>query len=170
MSSLTYPDCIRRLYESEANGEKIYSALLRAADSARDRYHFATLLQLEAETKARLLPLLFRHGVDPSAPDIQPFVEGAVALYQGQGWTALMAASRKIVLKGIADFEAIAALGPPEDAEILASMVRHERAILQWVDSELAGRGDDSLQAIIAELVHPITRGAPGTGGEGRSR
>jgi hypothetical protein len=127
--AFTYPASIRKLYESEANGEKIYSALLKAAKSERDRYHFATLLQLEAETKARLQPFLFKHSVALCAPDIQPFVDNAVALYQNQGWQALMAGSRPVVLKGIAEFEAIAALGPAEDAEILASMVRHEKAI-----------------------------------------
>lgn len=155
----SYPDCIRKLYESEANGERIYLALLKAARSERDRYHFATLLQLEVETKARLQPFLFRHGVELSAPDIQAFVAGAVALYQSQGWSALMAASRPVLLKGIAEFEAIAALGPPEDAGILASMVRHERAILRWVDGELAGGGEDTLSDIVKELVHPLPSG-----------
>lgn len=156
---LTYPSCIRKLYESEANGEKIYSALLAAAKSERDRYHFATLLQLESETRARLLPFLFGHRVLPSAPDIGPFVDNAVAVYEKQGWQALMAASRPVVLKGIAEFVAIAALGPPEDAEILAGMVRHEKAILQWVDAELAGHGEASLAAVIAELAFPLPIG-----------
>jgi hypothetical protein len=156
MQPLDYPSCIIKLYESEANGEAIYLALLRAAKSERDRYHFATLLQLEAETKARLQPFLLKYGVEPSAPDIRAFVEGAVALYLTQGWKALMAASRPIAAKGVAEFEAIAALGPSEDAEILGSMVRHERAILQWIDGELAGSADDTLSRIREELVYPI--------------
>lgn len=54
MPQLIYPNCIRRLYESEVNGEVIYSTLLKAAKAERDRYHFATLLQLESETKTWL--------------------------------------------------------------------------------------------------------------------
>jgi len=61
MPQLTYPNCIRRLYESEVNGEAIYSTLLKAAKAERDRYYFATLLQLESETKAWLQPFLFRY-------------------------------------------------------------------------------------------------------------
>ncbi|MBC5766068.1 hypothetical protein [Ramlibacter albus] len=163
----TYPDCIRKLYESESNGEKIYSALLRAAKGERDRYHFATLLQLESETKARLQPFLFKYGVAYSTPDIQPFVDGAVSLYVEHGWQALMAASRPVVQKGIAEFEAIAAIGLAEDADVLQGMVRHEKAILQWVDAELAGSGDDSLRAVIAELAHPIPRDAGAAGERG---
>lgn len=163
MPTLDYPGCIVKLYESEANGEAIYLALLKAAKTERDRYHFATLLQLEAETKARLQPFLFKHGVEPSAPDIRPFVEGAVALYLAQGWGALMAASRPVAAKGVSRFEAIAALGPPEDAEILAGMVRHEKAILQWIDGELAGTGGDTLAGIRKELIFPLqAQGAAG--------
>ena len=158
MTTLRHPSCILKLYESEASGEAIYLALLKAAKSERDRYHFANLLQLEVETKARLQPFLFMHGVEPSAPNIEAFVERAVALYQNQGWDALMAASRRIAAKGISDFEAIAALGPPEDAEILESMVRHEKAILLWIDGELATTGKDTLSEIRKELVYPVRR------------
>lgn len=160
MSSLVYPQCLRKLYASEANGEKIYGALLKVAKTERHRRHFATLLQLETETKARLQPFLFGHGVEPFARDIQPLIDGAVALYREQGWHALMAGTRPVVLKGIAEFEAIAALGPAEDAEILASMARHENAILSWAEAKLAGKEEGSLAAVNAELVHAIPAGA----------
>src|SRR5215208_1928140 len=78
--SIAYPGCIRRLYESEVNGEAIYCALLKVARSERERYHLATLLQLETETKAWLQPFLFKHRVAFTNPDIRPLVEGAVGL------------------------------------------------------------------------------------------
>ena len=40
-----------------------FSPLSRRPKLPRDRYHLGTLLQLESETKARLRPLLFKHGV-----------------------------------------------------------------------------------------------------------
>lgn len=58
----------------------IYAALLKVAKSERDRYHFATLLQLETETKAWLQPFLFKHDVELTTPDIGPFIEGTVDL------------------------------------------------------------------------------------------
>ena len=158
MPSLTYPGCIRRLYESEVNGEAIYSALLRAATTDRERYHLATLLQLETETKAWLQPFLFKHRVELSTPDISAFVAGAVALYADKGWKGLMAGAQQVTPKVIAEFEAIAALGPEEDSPFLIGMVEHEKAIQSWVAGELGDVGDSSLNAIISKLRHPIPR------------
>jgi hypothetical protein len=63
MSDLSYPASTRVLYESEILGENLFLALVDQARDDRDRYHFATLLQLESETKVRLRPLLYKHGV-----------------------------------------------------------------------------------------------------------
>jgi hypothetical protein len=158
VSSLMYPDCIRRLYESELNGEAIYSALLKAAKSERERYHLATLLQLETETKAWLQPFLFKHRVELTTPDIRPFITAAVALYAEKGWQGLMLGAQPIATKATADFEAIAAIGPIEDSPYLVGMVEHERAIQSWIAGELRGVGDTSLEAVISKLRHPIQR------------
>ena len=158
MPSLTYPNCIRRLYESEVNGEAIFSALLKAAKSERDRYHLATLLQLETETKAWLQPFLFKHGVEFSRPDIKPFIDQALGLYGENGWQGLMLAAKQVATSALADFEAIAATDPEEDQAYLGGMVRHERAILNWIDGEIRGAGDQSLSGVIAQLTFPIPR------------
>ena len=63
MSTIQYPECLRELIDSEIFGEAVSLALLDVAKTDRDRYHFATLLQLETETKARLRPLLYKHGI-----------------------------------------------------------------------------------------------------------
>ena len=159
MPSLTYPSCIRRLYESEVNGEAIFLALLKAAKFERDRYHLATLLQLETETKAWLQPFLFKHGVEFSRPDIKPIIDQALSLYDANGWNGLMLGAQQMAISALADFEAIAAAGPEEDQSYLRGMVRHERAILNWVTGELRGAGDGSLADIIAQLKFPIPHG-----------
>ena len=53
MAQVDYPACLRDLIESEIFGEAVSLALLEVAKNERNRYHFATLLQLETETKAR---------------------------------------------------------------------------------------------------------------------
>ena len=156
MPSLTYPQCIRRLYESEANGELIYGALLRVAKSERERYHLGTLLQLETETKAWLQPFLFKHRVELSSPDIRPFVDQAVSLYASHGWRALMHAAQTVVAQAIADFEAIAAVSPISDSAYTRGMVEHERAIEAWVASEVQGPQEGSLEPIVALLRHRL--------------
>jgi hypothetical protein len=159
-----YPACIRELYESEIFGEAVFAALVPRAKSARDAYHLGTLLQLETETKARLRPFLFRHGVPLDETMDLAAVELAVAGYDALPWPEFMAANLPVVQDFLARFEQIVALGPDDDRAVLESMVRHERAILRWATAEADGPRDDSLADVVAELQYPLPV-SPSAGG-----
>lgn len=156
MADVNYPACLRELLESEIFGEGVSLALLDVAKTDRDRYHFATLLQLETETKARLRPLLYRHGVPLSevvpAQEIEEIVQG----YLASSWEDFAAVNKAVVESFLGRFQEIAAAGPDEDKEILHSMIRHESAILRWFDMESRGERDGSLDKIIEELQYPL--------------
>lgn len=156
MTQVDYPACLRDLLESEIFGEAVSLALLEVARTDRDRYHFATLLQLETETKARLRPLLFRHGVSLSEVAPRDQVEEVVQGYLNSSWEEFAAANKAVVNDFLGRFREIAEAGPEEDHEILESMIRHETAILRWFDMESRGETEGSLDSIIAELNHPI--------------
>lgn len=156
MTQVEYPACLRDLLESEIFGEAVSLALLEVAKTDRDRYHFATLLQLETETKARLRPLLFRHGVSLSEVAPRDQVEEVVQGYLNSSWEEFAAANKAVVNDFLGRFREIAEAGPEEDREMLESMVRHETAILRWFDMEGRGETEGSLDSIIAELNHPI--------------
>jgi hypothetical protein len=68
MNDTEYPACLRELPDSEIFGEALSLALLEVAKNERERFQFATLLQLETETKARLRPLLYRYGISLDEP------------------------------------------------------------------------------------------------------
>ena len=157
MTSIDYPACLRDLLESEIFGEAVSLALLDVARNDRDRYHFATLLQLETETKARLRPLLYRHGVSLSEQVPTEQVEEVVQGYLASSWEDFAAANKQVVQNFLDRFQEIADQGPSEDREILASMVRHESAILRWFDMESRGEKEGSLDLIIEELQYPIS-------------
>ena len=157
---LAYPECVRYLYGSEVNGEAIFSALFKVAHTDRDRYHFGTLLQLETETKARLRPLLFKHHIAFSEPkNLQPIVDGSVALYLEKGLQGFVAAAREVTASELARFAEIAKLGPVSDQAVLNGMVRHEAAILKWIDAERLGESETSLDDVVAQLAFPLQRG-----------
>lgn len=160
MSSIDYPACLRDLIESEIFGEAVSLALLEVAKTDRDRYHFATLLQLETETKARLRPLLFKHGVPLTERSPSEQVEQVVQGYLASDWEDFAAANIEIVQGFLDRFRQIADAGPVEDREVLLSMVRHESAILRWFDMESRGEREGSLGAIIDELQYPIPPGS----------
>ncbi len=156
MSTPEYPACLRELLESEIFGEAISLALLEAARSDRDRYHFATLLQLETETKARLRPLLYKYGVSLSEEMALDHIPGMVNGYLESSWEEFAAANKAGVEDFLRRFREIAAIGPEEDREILESMIRHESAILRWFDMESRGETAGSLDAVVAELQYPL--------------
>jgi len=156
MTTVDYPNCLRDLIESEIFGEAVSLALLEVAKTDRDRFQFATLLQLETETKARLRPLLYRYGVSLSEEMPLEHIEGIVQGYVDGSWEAFAAANIEVVEGFLSRFREIAAAGPDEDREVLESMIRHERAILRWFKMESQGDTEGSLDDILSELKYPL--------------
>jgi hypothetical protein len=156
VEDLSYPSCTRELYESEILGETLFLALVQEAKSARDRYHLGTLLQLESETKARLRPLLYKHGVSLGEVADASLVELAIAAYRDMAWRDFAGLNVPVVEDFLARFEAIVEVGDEADREILESMVRHEAAILRWATMERDGIVNGSLNDVIAQLNYPL--------------
>jgi hypothetical protein len=156
MAEVNYPACLRELYESEIFGEALTLALLAVSKNERERYHNGTLLQLETETKARLRPFLYKYGIDLSEDmDLSP-VPQLVAAYENSSWREFMGQTMPIVKQYLGRFEEIAKAGPEEDQPYLQSMIRHEAAILRWMEMEAAGDAEGSLDAIIEQLRFPL--------------
>lgn len=156
MTDTQYPGCLRELIESEIFGEAVSLALLEVARNERERYHFASLLQLETETKARLRPLLYKYKVSLSENMPLEHIEGIVHGYINSSWEGFAKANIQIVERFLSRFKEIVAVGPEEDREILESMIRHETAILRWFDMEGRGEKEGSLDGILAELQYPV--------------
>ncbi len=156
MSDLEYPACINELYQSEVLGEAAFLALIGAAKNERDKYHFTTLLQLETETKARLRPLLYQHGIALDESQVAPEqAAGFAALYMENSWPDFLTQLKPVVEQFLARFEEIAAAGPEEDREILQSMVRHEESFVHWIDKELAGE-EGGLDVALSQIQFPL--------------
>ncbi len=156
MANSDYPDCLRELLDSEIFGEAVSLALLEVAKNEREKFHFATLLQLETETKARLRPLLYRYGISLAESIPIEQIEEIVHGYLASSWEDFAAANKAVVQSFLDRFEEIARIGPDEDRDILKSMIQHERAILRWFDMESRSEQEGSLDAVIAELKYPL--------------
>jgi hypothetical protein len=156
VENLSYPACTRELYESEIIGETLFLALVAEAKSSRDRYHLGTLLQLESETKARIRPLLYKHGVPLDEEADLSLVDIAIEAYRALSWQEFAALNVPVVEDFLARFETIAKIGDEVDREILEFMVRHETSILRWATMERDGVVDGSLDDILAQLNYPL--------------
>lgn len=156
MSDMAYPACIRDLYESEIFGEAVFLALVEIARDPREKYQLGTLLQLETETKARLRPFLFQHGISLDETMDLGGVAVAIEGYLALNWPEFAAANIPVVQGFLSRFEAILELGPAEDQRTLQSMVDHEASILRWVTMESDGITHGSLDDVIAQLQYPL--------------
>jgi len=156
MSTASYPECIAELYSSEVFGEALMLELLRHSKDDEQRYKWGTLLQLESETKVRLRPFLAKYGLSLQEEDVSAPVAELGNAYKASSWLKFAEENRKIVGSFVTRFEEIERLGPPEDAEILHSMVIHERSILRFFELELAGKPKGSLAAVVGQLRHPL--------------
>jgi hypothetical protein len=158
----TFQEVLKEFYTNEVLGETIYSALFEAATEPHEKRKWATLLQLETETKAWLRPVLVAHGVgvEEHAADWQMAVAMAGQLFP-PGWPAKMQALKGMVegqvlptFQGYAD--AAAARGEADAAAVCRYMVEHERIQAEFARRELAGDGASSLEPITKFLKYPI--------------
>lgn len=146
---------LQRLFDGEVMGERLLLALHADARSPREAEHFAAILQLETETKARLRPLLLKYGMSLAETADLEGIPARLAAYAHQSWRDYAAASASRLAPILRDYEIIAALGPPEDQPILQAVVRHEAALLEWARAEAASETDQSLAGIVALLCFP---------------
>ena len=157
MNSLSYPACIRELYESEILGEAASLALLDAAKNEYDRYRFGTLLQLETETKARLRPFLARHGIPlDEHTDLSAIADILGAYTATNRFQEFAGAMMPMAQAFLSRFEEMTRIGPAEDRDVLESMVQHEAAILEWFALENEGRSEEALGSLIRQLQYPL--------------
>jgi len=131
---------VAELYQGELLGEVVFDQLLRTIEDNEQRYELATMLRLESETKARLRPWVLRRGLD--------LREDSTFRAQGLASAEMMAPlpwREKInaLYESLRDqfiprHKEIAAMAPPEDAEIAASMVEHESTLLEMARREVS--------------------------------
>ncbi len=146
---------LQTLYDGEVMGERLLLELHAAARTPREATCFAAILQLETETKARLRPLLLKHGMSVAESGDLSVIPARLATYASQDWRDYNAATAARLAGVTRDYEAIAALGPPEDRPILDAVVAHEAALVAWAQAEAAGETDRSLTPITDLLCFP---------------
>lgn len=157
MVEMTYPACLREMYTGEVFGEAFAHALMLVAKNDRERHHFAVLMQLETETKARLRPVLYAHGLTLEQTADLSQIDAVVSAYKTMEFKEFAELLRPRIEWFVNRYEAIAELAPESDRETALSMVRHEHAILSWLQQESNGATTSSLDDMLAELKWAIT-------------
>jgi len=155
--SEAYLKGVMDLYQGEVYGEGLFSTMAALVTDPLRRRQFGVMLQYESETKIRLRPMLARLGL-PLAEDERERAKGVArgARYVALPWRDFLTEFHASIRRYIADYEAIARLGPPSDQAMLRSMVDHEKAFLWYLEHELADDSQHSLDRITGLLQHPL--------------
>jgi hypothetical protein len=143
-------------YQGEVLGEALMAAYVALEGDPARREKWATLLQLETETKARLRPFLVRLGLGVTQDDVSGKVAEFVAAYASKSWRQHMEEVAAITEMYLKQFRAIEAAAPEEEREVAHSMVVHESAFHRFAELELVGDTENSLVDVVAELHWPL--------------
>jgi hypothetical protein len=159
MSLEEYKLALEEQYQGEVTGEVSICQLLKQFASPRQQYLLGTMLQLETETKARLRPAAASLGIDLVESD-QAHADGeALAeLAKGLDWQSSMRTLEGPLADFTSRYREIASIAPPEFKELADSMVIHEESLLNLARSEANGEIDDSIDAVIDQLVFPLPK------------
>lgn len=156
-----FRDVLLEFYTNEVLGETIYSALSQAATHPGEKRKWATLLQLETETKAWLRPALVAHGVgvEEHGADREMAIDIA-GQFAPLGWSEKMQGLKALGAQLLPAFQryadAAAARGEADAEAVCRYMIEHEKAQAEFFSRELAGDGAGSLEAITDLLKYPI--------------
>ncbi len=143
-------------FQGEVYGEAVFVGLAEAEPDPEARWKWRVLETLERETKEYLDRALRARG-----HEVKPSEESwAQGLKFGKRLATVprpvfMAGFRSEVLKFVAEYEAAEALAPADGRTVAQRVTAHERAILDFADLELAGRGNESAAPVLALLANP---------------
>ena len=163
MVSDTFREALLEVYHGEQFGEAFFEALLPYSQDNQQRYVLGTLLQLEAEGKAIMRPVLAKLGLSlDEEPKSRPRGVSSAEMLREMPWadkfTAMADGIRK---KGLPQYEELASLvTEEEDADafkLAAFMGTHERAILA-ASERLAAGHQDAISPVVEILHFPLIR------------
>ena len=152
MDAQEYRRTLEEFFQGEVTGEALFHCLAESFDDSEHRYQMRVMEQLERETKELLRANVVRVGGDANesaaARDRGVAQAKAIAVMP---WAKFMHIFQREVRKFVARFEEVERIGPSEDAQLLAAVTAHEKALLAFSELETSGAGDP-LQPIVALL------------------
>jgi len=147
-------------YQGEVLGEAFFAYCVAHETESERRHKWATLLQLETETKARLRPFLLGLGLSVAQDDVTARVAEITTGFAAKSWQQHMREIDAITSHYLEKFRAIEAAAPEgTEREMARAMVLHETALNNFAKRELTGDVANSLADVTAQLHWPLGRG-----------
>jgi len=146
------------MYQGEVFGEALLNAYVELEEDPDRLFKWATLLQLETETKARLRPFMVRLGLSVAQADMRAAIAGYVSAFTSKSWRQHMEEVATLTAFYIEKFKELGNTSSDSERDVTHSMVVHETAINTFAKLELAGDAAGSLNDVAALLRYPLPR------------
>jgi hypothetical protein len=151
-----YLDAMNRfVYQGEVLGEALLNCYVSLETEPIRKYKWATVMQLESETKVRLRPFMTQLGLSIAQEDQSKNIAELAKGFPSKSWQRHMEELVKITTFYLGKFRELEAAAPESEREVARSMVIHEAAIKRFGELELAG-DEKSLNDVIAQLKYPL--------------
>jgi hypothetical protein len=146
-----YVDLLREAYRGEVFGESFFGALAESPHHEPYRSRLRALQEVEAQTAARLRPLVELAGGDLGEHEaaIAEGVDLAGGLRETP-WPELLRSLRDALPAFLERFERLHSLAP--DDPVLTDLVAHEQAIDRFAALELEGHAEDAIAVLRGHL------------------
>lgn len=149
MDRTTYLKEIETAYQAEVRGEAGFSTLAERAASPDEIEIRRMLARLEATTRACLIPLMERHGID-TTPDEE---QRRLGRERGEkraaaGFAATVKSMTETLLPYLTLYARLEAEGPAEDRQELICLNAHEIALHEFATRAHAGQGRQALEPV----------------------
>jgi len=143
-----YMDGIRSAWLGEQLGEAFFKALAGRTEDESMRSTWQTLAKLENVTGKRMAGVLEAHGEAAVTDEIIEVGDEILSQYVDASHLDSMIRMKDVVEKAIIRFDQLLAVAPEPDVPSVQFLVRHEQALLTFVDREIAGSHAHALEDV----------------------
>jgi hypothetical protein len=147
-----YLDGIRSAWLGEQFGQAFFNAMANASDDEHMQATWKTLAQLEYVTGNRMATLIESHGEQATTDEIIDISDELIQQYTDVSHFESMSRMQDVIEEAIIRFDQLLAVAPENDVNAVRFLVEHELALQTFVEREIAGHAENSLEEVIRLL------------------
>ena len=150
----SYLEGIKSAWLGELFGEVFFNAMAERATDESMRAKWQTLAKLENVTGKKMAALLETHGESAVTDEAIEVSDEILSRYTDASHHDSMMRMKDVVEKAIIHFDQLLAVAPESDVPAVQFLVQHEQALLDFVESEIAGdraRALDATEALLEQ-------------------
>ena len=147
-----YLEGVHSAWLGERMGHQFFTEMANAADSEQHAKQWQTLARLESVTGGKMAEVMKFWGTTPNEDEVVPISPEVIDRYRSMSHDEAMAAMKSTIEVREGFFDRLLAIAPDNDVEAIGFLVAHEQALLSFVECEMAGESDKSLDATLTLL------------------